>query len=95
MYKKRDCLPDPSDGGVESGADDNAPCFAGGDVGTREDKVLLVLVDGPGVGHRVGVLDDRDGLASKDGLVDPERRRQDLNDPDVGRDLVANCNTNH
>lgn len=32
----------------------------------REEHVLLVLIDGSGVGHGVGVFDDRDGFTYKD-----------------------------
>merc|ERR1711963_139442 len=39
-------VPDLTDGG----GDDDAPGLAGSHVGTGEDDVLLVLVDGPGVG---------------------------------------------
>ena len=52
------------------------------------------LVDSAGVGHGIGVLDDRDGLSSQDGLIDPEGGREDLGQPDVGGDLVADGDLN-
>lgn len=80
---------DLADGGVEAGADDDAASFAGRHVGAGEEDVLLVLVDGARVGHGVGVLDHGHGLAGQDGLVDAQRRGEDLDDAQVGRDLVA------
>ena len=82
--------PDAANGGVEAGANDDAPGLAGGHVGAGEDQVLLVLVDGPGVGDGLVVLDDGHGLAGEDGLVDAEGGGQDGDDPDVGGDLVTN-----
>ena len=51
-------LIDQADGGRGSGADDDTSGLARRDVGAREDDVLLVLVDGPGIRHRVALLDD-------------------------------------
>ena len=82
--------PDSTNGCVESSSDDDTACLAGRDVCPGEDDVLLVLVDGPGIRDGVGVLDDRHRLAGQDGLVDSQRGRHDLHDPDVSRDLVAN-----
>ena len=62
------------DSGGGAGADDDTPGLAGGHVGAGEDDVLLVQLDGPGVGHGVTVLDDGDGHAGHDGLVDPGGR---------------------
>ena len=64
-------LVDLANGGVGASADNDAPGLARGDIGAGEDDVLLVLVDCPGVGHGVAVLDHRDRLTSKDGLVNP------------------------
>merc|ERR1712223_1241970 len=57
---------DLANGGVGASADNDAPGLARGDIGAGEDDVLLVLVDCPGVGHGVAVLDHRDRLTSKD-----------------------------
>ena len=59
------------------------------DIGSREDDVFLVLVDRPGVGDRLVVFDHGDRLAGEDGLVDPEAGRVDLDETEVGGDLVA------
>ena len=64
-------LVDLANRGVGASADNDAPGLARGDIGAGEDDVLLVLVDCPGVGHGVAVLDHRDRLTSKDGLVNP------------------------
>ena len=55
--------PDFADGGVEACSDDDTAGLAGGHIGAGEHDVLLVLVDGPGVGDGVAVLDDGHGLA--------------------------------
>ena len=65
-------ITDLADSGVGSSTDDDTPGLAGGDIGAGEDDVLLVLVDCPGVGHGVAVLDHRDRLTSEDGLVNPD-----------------------
>ena len=64
-------LVDLANSGVGASADNDAPGLARGDIGAGEDDVLLVLVDCPGVGHGVAVLDHRDRLTSEDGLVNP------------------------
>ena len=65
-------LVDLANRGVGASADNDAPGLARGDIGAGEDDVLLVLVDCPGVGHGVAVLDHRDRLTSEDGLVNPD-----------------------
>ena len=47
-------------------------------VGTREDNVLLVLVDSSGVGDRVAVLDNGHRLTSQDRLVNSQGGGVDL-----------------
>ena len=84
--------PDPADGSVQSGADDDATGFAGCDVGAREDQVLLVLVDGSGIGNGLVVLDHGDRLAGQDGLVNTEGGGVDLDNTDVSGDLVSDWN---
>ena len=54
---------DLADGGGGTSADDNAPGLSGSDIGSGEHDVLLVLVDGPGVGDWVAVLNDGDRLS--------------------------------
>ena len=89
LLRLRHFRPDAPDGGLEAGPDDHAAGLAGGHVGAGEDDVLLVLVHRPRVGHGLVVLDDRHGLSGEDGLVDPEDGGEDLDDADVGGDLVA------
>lgn len=57
----------------------------------REEDVLLVLIDGARVGHRLRLLDDRDALAGEDRLVHAQRRRADLRHAQVRRHLVTRC----
>lgn len=38
------------------------------------------------------MLDDGHGLSSQDGLVNPKSGGEDLDQPDVGGDLVSDCN---
>ena len=82
-------VPDLTDGSGAAGADDDAPGLAGSHVGTGEDDVLLVLVDGPGVGDGVAVLDDGHRLSGEDGLVDAEGGGVDLHETEVGGDFVS------
>lgn len=81
--------PDPANGGVQAGANDDSASLAGGDVGAGEDDVLLVLVDGPGVGDRLVVFDHGYGFTGQDGLVNTESCGQDGDDPDICGDLVT------
>ena len=82
-------VPDSADGGQSCGADDDSTSFTGSDVGSGEDNVLLVLVDGARVGHGLVVLDHRHGLTGEDGLVDTQGGGVDLDDPEVSRQLVS------
>ena len=77
--------------GLKTGANDDTAALAGGDVGAREEDVLLVLVESARVRYGLVVLDDRDRLAGEKRLIDTQRRRVDRRDADVGRDLVADC----
>ena len=74
--------------GQASSKDDTAG-FSGGNVGSREQTVLLVLIHGTGIGHGIGVLNDGNGFSSEDGLIDAERRGVDLDQTQVGRDFVS------
>ena len=47
--------------------DDDSTAFSGGDVGSGEEDVLLVLVDSAGVGDGVCVLDDGNRLSCNGG----------------------------
>ena len=80
---------DLTNGGVAAGANDDTAGLAGGHIGAGEHDVLLVLVDGPGVGNGVAVLDDGHRLSGQDGLVNTEGGGVDLDQAEVGRDLVS------
>ena len=80
---------DLANGGVGAGTDDDTPGLAGSHIGAGEDDVLLVLVDGPGVGDGLGVLDDRHRLSGQDGLVNTEGGGVDLYQTEVGGNLVS------
>ena len=54
-----------------------------------EEDVLLVLIDGARVRHRLRLLDHRDALARQDRLVHAQRRRAYLRHAQVRRHLVA------
>lgn len=81
---------DFADSGVQASADDNAASLAGSDVSTREQDVLLVLVDCSGIRNWFSVFDDGDGFTSKDGLINTDGGGQDLDDADISGDLVTN-----
>ena len=49
------------------------------------------LIDGLRVRNGVRVFDDRHGLAGQDRLINAQGRRQDLDQSQVSRNLVANC----
>lgn len=89
FFSFRHFSPDFTDGGVQAGANDDTTGFAGGHVGTGEQDVLLVLVDGTWVGDGIGVLDNRDGFTGQDGLIDTEGGREDLDETNIGGDLVT------
>ena len=80
---------DASDGGVETGSNNDTSSFASSDIGSAEDDVLLVLVDRPGVGDRLVVLDHRHGLTGQNGLVNSEGGGVDLDQTEVSGDLVS------
>ena len=63
--------------------------LSGGNVGSGEDDVLLVLVNGPWVGDGFGVLDDGHRFSGQDGLIDAEGGGEDLHDTDISGDLVT------
>ena len=81
----------PANGGVQAGADDDTTGLASGHIGAGEDDVLLVLVDGTGVGHGFVVFDHGDGFTGQDGLVNTESGGHDGDDPDISGDLVTDC----
>lgn len=54
-----------------------------------KETVLLVLIDGARVGDGIGMLDDRDGFAGQDRLVDTDSGRIDFDQSGVGGDFVA------
>ena len=81
--------PDPSNGRVQSCANDDTPGLASGDIGSREDKIKLVLVDRLGIFDGLSMLDDGDRLSGEDGLVNPECGGHDGDEPDVSGGLVA------
>uniref|UniRef100_A0A182WLP1 Uncharacterized protein n=1 Tax=Anopheles minimus TaxID=112268 RepID=A0A182WLP1_9DIPT len=86
---------DLTDGSVQTSADDNTACLTGGDVGTGEQNVLLVLVDSARVRDGIGVLDHGHGLTSQDGLIDTDGGGEDLDQTDISRDLVPDRHLNH
>jgi hypothetical protein len=88
-------LKKPTNSGVQASAHDNTTSLASSDVGTREDDVLLVLVDGAWVGHGIGVLDDGHGFTSQDRLVNTQSGGEDLDEADVGGNLVSDGHLNN
>lgn len=88
-------LSDLTDLGVLAGLDHNTEGLSRSDVGTTEEQVNLVLVDGSGVWHGLGALWNGDRLTSQQGLVDSEGGGLDLEDSEIGWDLVANTDVDH
>lgn len=83
---------DLTNGGVQASSNDDTSSLTGRDVGSGEEDVLLVLVHSSWIRDRFVVLDDRDRLSSKDGLIDTKSGGQNLGDTDVSGDLVTDCN---
>uniref|UniRef100_A0AAG5DA10 Uncharacterized protein n=1 Tax=Anopheles atroparvus TaxID=41427 RepID=A0AAG5DA10_ANOAO len=89
LLRLRHFRADLTDGSVQTGADDDTAGLTGRNVGTGEQDVLLVLVDGARVRDGVGVLDHRNRLTGQDGLINADGGGVDLDQADIGRDLVT------
>ena len=83
-------ITDLADSGVGSSTDDDTPGLAGSNIGSGEDDVLLVLVDGSGIGNGITVLDDGDRLTGQDRLIYTKSGGVDLNETEVSGDFVTN-----
>ena len=78
-----------SDFGVLASSNNDTNASTRSNVSSREKKVGLVLVDSSEIVDNFGLLLNRNGFTSQEGLVDSHGGRVDLEDSDISGDLVT------
>jgi hypothetical protein len=85
---------DFTDFGVLTSFDDNTNSFSGSDIGTGEEKIDFILIDGSSVWNGGVVFGNGNRFSGEESLIDFDGGGFDLEDSDISWDLVTNSNIN-